>query len=169
MSELFIASTISPIDLLGEVFVRLRGMAANEPLDLATLLLPERLRAVAQEATTIMTVAEGHAEWVMRQVSTTTIPHRDDFERVIDERRRTTGFSRLFAQVSGIASKRSQYSAGLRFFEAIARADPESPRRVFRGCEGLPTAAEIKEPTLWLRRMTREDALSPTPRRRSSS
>jgi len=153
MAQLFAASTISPVDLLSEVFARLRGLSSNQPVDVTTLFLPERLRSVAREATTIMTVAEGHAEWVMRQVSREVIPHRDEFERTIDERRQATGVSKIVRQLTGIASKRSQYSVGLHFFEAIAAEDNDSPRRVFASPDGLPVANELTDPGLWLRRM----------------
>ncbi|WP_298347222.1 zinc-dependent metalloprotease [Ferrimicrobium sp.] len=154
MGQLFRASTISPIDLVGEVLARLRGLGSGEPIDVATLFLPERLRAVAKEATTMMTVAEGHAEWVMRQVSTEVIPHRDAFEDVIDERRQAAGLGKIVAQFSGIASKRRQYSVGLQFFQAIAEADERAPQRVFNTPDGLPTADELTDPACWLRRMS---------------
>ncbi|WP_276938545.1 zinc-dependent metalloprotease [Ferrimicrobium acidiphilum] len=154
MTQLFTASTISPIDLLGEVFARLRGLSSSQSVDVTTLFLPERLRSVAREATTIMTVAEGHAEWVMRQVSREIIPHRDEFERTIDERRQTTGVAKIVAQLTGIASKRSQYSLGLHFFEAIAAEDGDAPRRVFASPDGLPTTNELTDPGRWVRRMS---------------
>ncbi|MEX6429680.1 MAG: zinc-dependent metalloprotease [Ferrimicrobium sp.] len=153
MTQLFAASTMSPIDLVGEVFARLRGLGAGQSLDISTLLLPERLRAVAQEATSMMTVAEGHAEWVMRQVPKELIPHRDAFETAIDARRQTGGIAKVIAQVSGLTAKRSQYSRGLHFFEVLAEVDAEAPRRVFAEPRGLPTADELAEPKRWLMRM----------------
>jgi len=158
MTQLFRASSISPVDLLGDLFARLRGLGSGQPVDVATLLLPERLRSVAQDATTIMTVAEGHAEWVMRQVPTTVVPHREAFEGAIDARRNASGVAKLVAELSGLASKRSQYSLGLRFFEAIAEVDVEAPRRVFSAPPALPTAEELREPTRWLRRMSLDGA-----------
>ncbi|WP_298210329.1 zinc-dependent metalloprotease [Ferrimicrobium sp.] len=155
MGQLFKASTISPVDLVGEVFARLRGLGSGEPIEVSTLFLPERLRSVAKEATTMMTVAEGHAEWVMRQVSKDIIPYREEFERVIDERRQSTGVAKIVSQFSGIASKRRQYSVGLRFFEVIATEDRHAPQRVFASPNGLPQVGELDDPSRWLRRMTR--------------
>lgn len=160
MTQLFAASTISPVDLLGEVFARLRGLGQGQPIDVMSLFLPEQLRSVAQEATTIMTVAEGHAEWVMRQVSREVIPHLDEFERTIDERRRATGVAKIIGQVTGIASKRNQYAVGLHFFEAIAAEDSHAPRLVFASPEGLPLAHELIDPSRWLRRMGSRPTLS---------
>jgi coenzyme F420 biosynthesis associated uncharacterized protein len=160
MTQLFAVSTISPVDLLSEVFARLRGFSSNQPVDVTTLFLPEKLRSIAREATTIMTVAEGHAEWVMRQVSRDIIPHRDEFERTIDERRQTNGVTKIIAQITGIASKRRQYSVGLHFFEAIAAKDANAPRLVFASPDGLPVADELTDPVRWLRRMDGRVTLS---------
>lgn len=150
VEELLAVRQVSPLEVIQEVILRLVHFDPSQGLDLTDLVVPRRLREVADRATSLMTVAEGHAEWVMRRVPLEVVPHRDVLMGTMDDRR---GRSSLLGQLTGLSAKRAQYSRGLGFFEALATADPHAPRRVFDAPELLPTREELADPKRWLARV----------------
>jgi len=150
VGQLLAVRQVSGLDMIQEVVLRLVHFDPDQGFDLTELVVPRQLRAVADRATALMTVAEGHAEWVMRRVPLEVVPHRAELMGAMDDRR---GRSSLLGQLTGLSAKRAQYSRGLEFFEALAAADPHAPRRVFDAPELLPAREELADPERWLARV----------------
>ncbi|MHB8189601.1 MAG: zinc-dependent metalloprotease [Ferrimicrobium sp.] len=140
-------------ELIMEVLERLVRAGSLAEVDLSTLFIPLRAKGVMDRLTTTMTVAEGHGEWVMRQVPLDTIPDRQRFEDELDRRRRQTPVMRVIAAATGLRAKQKQYSRGLAFFRGIEEFVPLSARDVFRDSDCLPTSPELVDPRRWVERV----------------
>lgn len=113
-----------------------------------------QLHAVAR-VQAVMSVAEGHGNFVMHRVGRA---HIADFERL------ELGFHQRAAQrslleqlvlvVTGLRMKMRQYELGERFAESVTqRGGVELLNSVWNGPESLPTLAELREPERWIRRV----------------
>jgi putative hydrolase len=116
--------------------------------------LMERLQAT-------MSLVEGHAEHVMDAVGADLLPALPRLRAAMTRRRVTRGLPwRVLERLLGLELKLRQYEEGRRFCDAIVRAGSErgaAPSQVlaraWRSPEDLPTAAELREPGLWLARV----------------
>jgi uncharacterized protein (DUF2342 family) len=87
------------------------------------------------------------------------IPSAERFQRVLHERRRTSGPARLIQRLLGIDAKLMQYELGEKFIEQVeGTGGRELFDRVWLAPENLPTLAEIREPDTWIGRVRTEAA-----------
>jgi coenzyme F420 biosynthesis associated uncharacterized protein len=117
---------------------------------------PEQ-RAVLNRLTAVMTLLEGHGEYVMNGVGPSVIPTVDEIGRKFSQRRRGQNpADRLVRKLFGLDMKARQYAEGAAFVRAVVeRAGMASFNRVWTSPNTLPTKAEIAKPELWLRRVLR--------------
>lgn len=106
--------------------------------------------AALDEATAVMTLVEGHADFVSDAVGRRIIP---SVRRLRTAFARSGGPSKL-AQLMPAADKESQYRDGLAFCQAVAkRVGRRGLARAFESPETLPNMAEIADPSAWLGRV----------------
>jgi coenzyme F420 biosynthesis associated uncharacterized protein len=128
--------------------------AAEGGLPAALGVLGPDQRRHLESLQALMTVVEGHAEWVVSRVGPRLISCHDRFARLLARRRGSApGPVRLLQRLIGIEAKLRQYSLGHRFFEQIGREDPEAPMLVFQDPGRLPSPRELRDPAEWLVRV----------------
>ncbi len=103
----------------------------------------------------VMGVVEGHAEHVMDVVGAEALPSLAELRSALDRRRRERPpLLALLERLIGLDAKMRQYEDGKRFCDAVvAAAGPAALHRVFDAPEQLPSAAELRDPQAWMRRM----------------
>jgi len=112
----------------------------------------------------VMSVLEGHGNYVMREVGRRHLADIDQLEAALHRRQSQRSLlDRLVAWVTGIRAKLQQYERGERFLRAVAAAGgPPLLARVWTGPDALPSAAELRRPDRWVARMQGESS-SPHP------
>ncbi len=122
----------------------------------AAMLAGPELLTVMREAQAMMSLMEGHAEYVMSRVAPDLVPSADRFARVLDDRRRhASPVARLLQQALGFEAKLRQYREGHAFLDAVvAECGEPMLARLWERPENLPTSEEISTPARWTARMT---------------
>jgi coenzyme F420 biosynthesis associated uncharacterized protein len=122
---------------------------------------PER-RAIVDRIQSVMALVEGHAEHVMDAVGTGVLPNLPALRSAMNRRRADRSpLVRLLERLIGLDMKLAQYETGKAFCDAVvAEGGIDRLNIAWTAPELLPTAAELKEPPLWLQR-TRVPAVTP--------
>lgn len=137
--------------------LRRRRHGADDPSDtwLRRIQTPEQ-QAVFDRLMALMTLLEGHADFVMDAVGPTVVPTVDDIRRAFTARRakRRGAVERLVRSALGMDAKMAQYARGAAFVRgAVDRVGMTAFNEVFRSPETLPSVAEIADPAAWVRRV----------------
>ncbi len=129
-----------------------KGLGLEELMQTARSLRPQLLLVGKVQA--VMTVLEGHGNYVMREAGRRHFP---DFDTLDDAFRRRhdppQATERLLLWISGIAFKLQQYQQGERFLRMVHEAAGQAGLdRIWTGPESLPGWSEVRHPEQWLRR-----------------
>ena len=117
------------------------------------LLTPEQ-RELFTKVQGLMSLLEGHASYVMNEVSRDHVADVDRMRRALSARRKGSGVERSVQKAIGFEQKVQQYDRGEDFVrEVIARAGMEGLNRVWLAPEHLPTLDEIGAPAAWVERV----------------
>ncbi|HEX7094737.1 MAG TPA: zinc-dependent metalloprotease [Acidimicrobiales bacterium] len=133
--------------------------AGRDPLSdggvMGILATPEQ-KAALEKVSGMMSLLEGHGDITMDRAGAGLIPNAERFGRVLRQRRQQTkGLVRLLQRLVGIEAKLQQYAQGEAFITAVeAAGGPALLDRAFERPENLPTITEIRNPSLWLNRMS---------------
>jgi coenzyme F420 biosynthesis associated uncharacterized protein len=119
--------------------------------------LPAQVRSQLQGVSrlqAVMSVLEGYSNFVMHGVGKAHIERFDELESAFHKRQSQRSLlERLVLAITGINMKLRQYEVGEKFCVAVTRAGADI-NRVWDGPEMLPTAAELRDPQLWVRRVS---------------
>ncbi|SEG27707.1 putative hydrolase/uncharacterized protein, coenzyme F420 biosynthesis associated [Thermomonospora echinospora] len=122
-------------------------------------------REILDRLTAVMTLVEGHGDYVMDAVGPEVVPSVKEIRARFQGRR--DGGSRLdkaIRRLLGIDLKMRQYAEGSRFVRrTVAEVGMEGFNKVWTSPETLPTHAEIKEPTAWIARVVGTRSLQAAP------
>jgi coenzyme F420 biosynthesis associated uncharacterized protein len=112
-------------------------------------------REVLDRITAVMSLVEGHAEFVMDGVGPAVVPSVDVIRSKFQKRRENvTGMDRLIRRVLGLDAKLRQYRDGARFVRGVVdRVGMDGFNRVWESPATLPTLAEISDPASWVTRV----------------
>jgi coenzyme F420 biosynthesis associated uncharacterized protein len=115
---------------------------------------PEQ-KVVLDRLTALMSLAEGHGEYVMDGVGPGVVPTVDDIRRKFDLRRQATGpVERMIRRLFGLDLKMRQYAEGQHFVRAVvASVGMAGFNRVWESPQTLPTRSEILDPDAWVERI----------------
>jgi coenzyme F420 biosynthesis associated uncharacterized protein len=128
---------------------------------LSLVATPEQHAAI-QEIGGMMSLLEGHGDVTMDRAAKDLIPSAPRFSKVLRQRRKLRGVSKMLAVLIGLDAKLRQYEQGERFIAAVERSGgPELLSRVWEGPDRLPSLAEIRRPDLWIDRI--DGAPPPSP------
>ncbi len=121
---------------------------------LEIFLSPAQLEIVA-EMQSLMTVVEGHGNFVMDHVGEKEIPTFAHMKRALAAQRQTAGSAeRTFQRAIGLDMKYRQYTHGQEFVERVyAGAGMDGVNRVWDAPSALPTAEELDDVDGWLARV----------------
>jgi coenzyme F420 biosynthesis associated uncharacterized protein len=166
MSEFLLASDLDPATILG----RLRSAAdavAGAVRDgggdsVLEAIQSPRQREILDRLTSVMTLVEGHGDYVMDAVGPQVVPSVEQIRQRFNERRGTGGrIERTLRRILGIDLKMKQYAQGSRFVKAVVEeAGMATFNKVWTSPQTLPTKDEFEHPELWLDRVGRGGALA---------
>ena len=116
------------------------------------LMTPEQ-RDTFQRMQALMSLLEGHGNYVMDTLAEGRVRGAGRMRRKLKERRRR-GMNSTFQRAVGLDAKIRQYDVGERFVaRAMERAGMEGFSRVWLDRANLPTLAEIGDPDAWVERV----------------
>lgn len=120
-------------------------------------------RAVLDRLTAVMTLVEGHADFVMDAVGPRVVPSVEEIRRKFDLRRHQVGrLDQVIRQLLGLDAKMRQYAEGHAFVAAVVeRVGMAGFNRVWDSAQTLPTRAEITDPAAWVTRVIGSPADAP--------
>jgi coenzyme F420 biosynthesis associated uncharacterized protein len=112
-------------------------------------------KAVLDRLTALMTLLEGHAEFVMDGVGPTVIPTVEEIRAKFNRRREGGNpLERAIRRVLGIEVKMRQYAEGRKFVHAVVeRVGMEGFNKIFSSPLTLPRLSEIADPDAWVTRV----------------
>jgi coenzyme F420 biosynthesis associated uncharacterized protein len=130
----------------------IRGVSDSALID---VVQTPRQKEILGRLTGVMSLLEGHADYVMDAVGPQIIPTVADIRKKFQRRR--GGTSKLDVAVRrllGLEAKLRQYRDGERFVRTVVdRVGMDGFNRVWTSPNTLPGGAEITDPDSWLRRM----------------
>ncbi|MFE2144577.1 zinc-dependent metalloprotease [Streptomyces sp. NPDC059456] len=131
----------------------------DEGRSLVELVQTPEQREVLGRLTAVMSLLEGHADYVMDGVGPTVVPSVAEIREKFQQRR-ASGAGRLDAalrKLLGLDAKLRQYRDGERFVRAVVgQVGMDGFNRVWTSPNTLPTKAEIAKPADWVARVHRK-------------
>lgn len=117
------------------------------------LMTPDQ-RDMVRRMQALMSLLEGHGNYVMDRVAVDLIPSAARFRRTMHDRRTRPGVEKAFQRAIGFDVKVRQYDIGQRFAaKAVEQVGMEGFNRVWEGPASLPTMDEIGRPEAWVARV----------------
>lgn len=120
-----------------------------------SLMLSEDQRGVVSQMQSLMTVVEGHGNFVMDSVAEKQIATFRSLREALDSRKESVGVAeRAFQKLIAMDMKYEQYAVGQAFFnDVFALGGMDAVNLVWRSAEHLPSADELIDAAGWLRRV----------------
>lgn len=135
---------------------RPEGETGEAGRSLVELVQTPEQREVLGRLTAVMSLLEGHADYVMDGVGPEVVPTVTEIREKF-QKRRATGAGRLDAalrRLLGLDAKLRQYRDGERFVRAVVgQVGMDGFNRVWTSPNTLPTKAEIARPADWIARV----------------
>jgi coenzyme F420 biosynthesis associated uncharacterized protein len=112
-------------------------------------------RELLDKLTNVMTLVEGHGDYVMDAVGPRVVPSVAEIREKFSQRRGSAGrMEQILRRILGIDLKMKQYEQGSKFVAAVvAEAGMSGFNRVWTSPETLPTRSELAKPADWLARV----------------
>ncbi|GAA3140141.1 coenzyme F420 biosynthesis associated uncharacterized protein [Kribbella aluminosa] len=132
-----------------------RSVRGEADLSLVDLMQSPEQRAVLDRLTAVMSLLEGHADFVMDGVGPSVIPTVDKIRAKFSSRRASGNpVDQLLKRLLGLDAKLRQYKDGAAFVRRVVdRVGMEGFNRVWTGPNTLPTKNEIANPDAWVTRL----------------
>src|SRR3954469_23549779 len=118
-------------------------------------------RAVLDRVTAVMSLVEGHAEYVMDGVGPDVVPTVMTLRKRFAQRRKGRGpLDRVLRRLLGLEQKMKQYAEGRVFVGGVIDlAGMEGFNRVWEGPQNLPLLEELTAPERWVERVLGRPAI----------
>jgi coenzyme F420 biosynthesis associated uncharacterized protein len=159
MTEFLLASDMDP----GAIADRLRAAASvvgsavrgGDGQSIVEAIQTPAQREMLDKLTAVMTLVEGHGDYVMDAVGPQVVPSVADIREKFSQRRGSTGrVEQVIRRLLGIDLKMKQYAEGSRFVKTVVEeAGMAHFNKVWTAPETLPTRAELASPADWLARV----------------
>jgi uncharacterized protein (DUF2342 family) len=168
ISEFLLASDLDPAAIAERlrsvadvVSGAVRGGAGGESLIEA--IQSPRQRVTLDRLTAVMTLVEGHGDYVMDAAGPQVVPSVAEIRARFAARRHSAGrVEQAVRRLLGIDLKLKQYAEGARFVRSVVdEAGMAGFNKVWTSPQTLPTKAEIADPGAWVRRVLGTGALPP--------
>ncbi|PSK90906.1 putative hydrolase/coenzyme F420 biosynthesis associated uncharacterized protein [Murinocardiopsis flavida] len=120
---------------------------------------------ILDRITAVMTLAEGHGDFVMDAVGPEVVPSVEEIRARFQQRREGGNrIDKIIRQLIGLDLKMKQYAEGAAFVrEVVGEVGMAEFNRVWESRETLPTLKEIRDPGLWINRVVRTQELAAAP------
>ncbi|MER6996534.1 zinc-dependent metalloprotease [Streptomyces sp. NPDC000410] len=163
----FLAETdVDPMTVLERMREAAQSLAGGRPegeqdegRSLVEIVQTPEQREILGRLTAVMSLLEGHADFVMDGVGPQVVPSVAEIREKFQQRR-ARGASRLdmaLRRLLGLDAKLRQYRDGERFVRAVVgEVGMEGFNRVWTSPNTLPTKAEIAKPADWVARVHRK-------------
>ncbi len=163
-SEIGALLQATSLDDPAQLVERLKTIATGLPKggSLVELLQTPEQKVVMDRVTAFMSLLEGHAEHVMDGVGPSVVPSVRHIRKKFDQRRKENHglVDRLLRRALGLDLKALQYAEGKRFVDtAVRELGMAGFNRVWESPATLPTRQEIREPMLWVARLSGPPAI----------
>lgn len=153
---LALAETVEPQRFLDEGLQRIAEALKNgRGGSLLDVLGSPEQKEILDRVTGVMSLLEGHADYVMDGVGPGVIPSVDVIRGKFNERRKGVGtLDRLLRKLLGLEAKMAQYRDGARFVRSVVdKVGMADFNAVWAGADNLPSLAEIHDPDAWVARV----------------
>jgi coenzyme F420 biosynthesis associated uncharacterized protein len=166
MTEFLLASELDPATILDRLRSAADAVAGavrdGEGESLIEAMQTPRQREILDRLTNVMTLVEGHGDYVMDAVGPRVVPSVAEIRARFNERRVAAGrLERTVRRILGIDLKMKQYAQGSRFVRTVVEsAGMDTFNKVWTSPETLPTRDEFTTPQLWVDRITGIGALA---------
>jgi coenzyme F420 biosynthesis associated uncharacterized protein len=161
MTEFLLASELDPGAILGRLRSAADAMAGavrgGDGGSLIDAVVSPAQREIMDRLTAVMTLVEGHGDYVMDAVGPQVVPSVEQIRERFTARRGSPGrIEQTLRRLLGIDLKMKQYAEGSRFVRAVVEeAGMPAFNKVWTSPETLPTRAELASPADWLDRVAR--------------
>jgi coenzyme F420 biosynthesis associated uncharacterized protein len=131
------------------------GDAEWKGIGVLFLLMSPQQRRTFREMQAVMSLLEGHGNFVMDELADDHVRQGDRMRRTLKSRRTSAGgFEKAFQRAVGFEAKVRQYDQGEAFVAGVVRAaGMDGFNRVWAGRENLPTLDEVSRPERWVARV----------------
>jgi len=167
MTEFLLASDLDP----GAILSRLRAAAdavagavrGGDSESLIEAIQTPRQKEILARLTALMTLVEGHGDYVMDAVGPQVVPSVAEIREKFNTRRKTAGrVEQAVRRLLGIDLKMRQYADGARFVRAVVdRIGMDGFNHVWESPDTIPTMSEISNPDAWIARVAGGYAAAP--------
>jgi coenzyme F420 biosynthesis associated uncharacterized protein len=127
----------------------------REGVSVVDLVTNAEQRVVVDRLTAVMSLLEGHADYVMDAVGPEVVPTVRTIRQRFSRRRAQGGpLQQLVRRLLGLDVKMRQYAEGSRFVRRVVdRVGMDGFNRVWASADTLPTREEITAPDAWVGRV----------------
>jgi coenzyme F420 biosynthesis associated uncharacterized protein len=158
LREFLLASELDSAAVIARLRSAVSGLAdvarGKSDISLVELVQTPEQRVVLDRLTGLMSLLEGHADVVMDLAGKTSVPSVETIRSRFEMRRREAGpLAKMLRRLIGLEMKMKQYAEGARFVREVVDAiGMAGLNTVWSGAKLLPSAEEIRNPTMWLER-----------------
>jgi coenzyme F420 biosynthesis associated uncharacterized protein len=147
-------------DVVRSLADAVRGSEDNAE-GLMALIKDPAQRAVLDRVTAVMSLVEGHAEYVMDGVGPDVVPTVTTLRKRFAQRRKGRGpLDRVLRRLLGLEQKMKQYAEGRVFVGGVIElVGMEGFNRVWDGPQNLPLLEELTAPARWVERVLGRPAI----------
>lgn len=140
----------------------------NQRINVLELVQTPAQREVLDRLTAMMTLLEGHAEFVMDGVGPTVVPSVEEIRAKFNQRREVANpIERVIRKLLGVDVKLRQYAEGRKFVHAVVdQVGMAGFNRVWESPQTLPRRHELSDAYAWVSRVCNGSATTvdlPTP------
>jgi len=159
MTDFLLASELDPASILDRLRAAADAVAGavrgGEGESLIEAIQSPRQREILDKMTSVMTLIEGHGDYVMDAVGPSVVPSVAEIRAKFSARRGSAGrMEQAIRRILGIDLKMKQYEQGSRFVaEVVNEAGMASFNKVWISPDNLPTRDELVNPRSWLERV----------------
>jgi coenzyme F420 biosynthesis associated uncharacterized protein len=159
MSDFLLASELDPASILERLRAAADAVAGavrgGDGESLIEAIQNPRQRAILDRMTSVMTLVEGHGDYVMDAVGPAVVPSVAEIRAKFSARRGSAGrMEQAIRRVLGIDLKMKQYEQGARFVKTVVdEAGMATFNKVWTSPDTLPTREELEAPQAWLARV----------------
>jgi len=132
----------------------------NQRVNVLELVQTPAQREVLDRLTAMMTLLEGHAEFVMDGVGPTVVPSVEQIRAKFNQRREVANpIERVIRKLLGVDVKLRQYAEGRKFVHAVVdQVGMAGFNRVWESPQTLPRKHELSDAYAWVSRVCNGDA-----------
>jgi coenzyme F420 biosynthesis associated uncharacterized protein len=169
MTEFLLASDLDPATILARLRAAADAVAGamrgGESESLIEAIQTPRQREILDRLTALMTLVEGHGDYVMDAVGPQVVPSVAEIREKFNSRRRTAGrVEQAVRRLLGIDLKMRQYAEGSKFVQAVVdEVGMDGFNKVWDSPETMPTRSEIANPRAWIARVATSYPLTAGP------